>query len=681
MDLARLRNIGIAAHIDAGKTTLTESVLVATGLEARAGRVDEGTAVMDWMAEERERGITITAATTRVQWRDHELNLIDTPGHVDFTVEVERCMRVLDGAVLVVDARVGVQAQSETVFRQMRSYELPAVVFVNKCDRVGADLLLAVESVQERLDVLALPLQYPIYEGERMVGLVDLLEGKAWAWSGRKLVALDAIPEHVLEEAMVVRAELIEGLAEHDDALLGTVLEGRDPAAEDLRGVVRQLCVAGKLLPVFCGVALTGLGVEPLLDGVVNFLPGPGDRPTLEASDVRTGETHLVQPDPLGSPLALAFKVQRFGAEERTFLRIYRGTLIPGQVLWNPRTQREETLSCLLRQHADHGEQLDFAQAGDIVAVTGLEATATGDTLGVREDFLALEALEVPEPVMTMMLEPQDQADRELLGQALGLLAREDPSLRVGVAVETGQWRVQGMGELHLEVAVQRLRSEFRLDPRVGAPRVSYRERARGQGTGTGEITRDVDGLILRGLVTLEVEAVSQGDSPVVRWQEGIVASQEIIQAVEGAISDAASTGPHYGFPLVGCVVRISRLELDAGEQSAAIAAHAAGQALRKAFHGGGAEVELREPRMTFAVETPEEFAGGILADLGARHADVGQVLSLGTKRTIRGTVPLVRMLGYSTAVRSLSRGRANHSLLLHGYGPVSRAEASARGL
>ncbi|MFT7676961.1 MAG: elongation factor G [Planctomycetota bacterium] len=681
MDLARLRNIGIAAHIDAGKTTLTESILVATGLEARAGRVDEGTAVMDWMAEERERGITITAAATRVSWKGCDLNLIDTPGHVDFTVEVERCMRVLDGAILVVDARVGVQAQSETVFRQMRSYKLPALVFVNKCDRVGADMLQAVASVQERLDVLALPMHYPIYEGERMVGLVDLLQGLAWAWSGRKLELLEQIPAHVLDEAMVLRSELIDSLAEHDDALLGAVLDGREPGLEELRAVTRRLCFTGELLPVFCGVALTGLGVEPLLDGVLDYLPSPADRPTVQASDVRTGEAHRVNADPLGSPLALAFKLQRFGAQERTFLRLYRGTLVPGQVLWNPRTEREETLTGLFRQHADHGEQLDFAQAGDIVAVSGLEGTATGDTLGVREDFLALEALEVPEPVMTMMLEPQDQVDREPLGRALELLAREDPSLRVGISEDTGQWRVQGMGELHLEVAVQRLRSEFGLDPRVGAPRVSYRERARGHGRGVGEIAREVDGLILRGRVELRVEAVAQGDPPVVRWADGVQPSSEIAGAVSDAIQDAATTGPHYGFPLVGCVVHIELIELDAGEQDAAIAAHAAGRALREAFHGGGAEVELREPRMAFAVETPAEFAGGILADLGARNADVGQVLSLGLKRTIRGTVPLVRMLGYSTAVRSLSRGRANHSLLLQGFGAVSQAEASARGL
>ncbi|MCB9914440.1 MAG: elongation factor G [Planctomycetes bacterium] len=679
MDLSKLRNFGVAAHIDAGKTTVSERMLVHSGVEHRVGAVDEGTAVMDWMAEERERGITITSAATRIPWRGHELNLIDTPGHVDFTVEVERCMRVLDGAVLVLDAVVGVQAQSETVWRQMERYRVPAIGFVNKCDRLGADYLAAVETLATRLGAQGVPVQFPVYEDGELAYVVDLVTRRAWDYRthGGELREVD-VPAAAADEVGVLRSELVDRLADEDETLMERVLADEEPSEEELRAALRRRVLARTLVPCLCGAALRDVGVEPLLDAVVDYLPSPLDVPPVTARALKDDAPVELGPDPAGPPCLLAFKLHAGPHGDLTFVRVYSGTVTPGMNLYNSRARARERVARVLRIHANAHQSLDAGEAGDIVALTGLKRTGTGDTLCSEGAPLALEALVFPEPVIQLVIEPESAAERDKLRQALGRLAHEDPTFHVRED-ESGQWIVGGMGELHLEVAQHRLRDEFKLAPRVGQPRVAYREAVHGAGAGRGEVERVLAGKEAYAVVELELEPDPTAAVPRVEFGPDCPLSEPQRRALADALVQEAQVGPRFGYPMVSAAVRVRRSASREGQESDAAYAQAAVAALRQAMQAAG--VQLEEPVMQFEIQAPAEFSSGIIADLNSRHAVLTDVGAEGELRTLRGSVPLAEMFGYSTTVRSLSQGRAGFSMTPAGFRPVPEEELVARGL
>ena len=532
MDAASLRNIGIVAHIDAGKTTLSERILFYTGVERRMGEVHEGTAVMDWMEEERRRGITITAAATSVPWREHTINLIDTPGHVDFTVEVERCMRVLDGAVLVLSGVAGVQAQSETVWRQMQRNRVRSVVFVNQLDRPGADFLGAVKDLRERLGAPAIPIQFPIGSGRGFRSLVDLLGGEALTFAeedqGRAPRPCDVPPE-LADEVGVLRSELIDTLGEEDETVLACVLEDREPSRDDLVAALRQAVLEGRVVPVLCGAALRNVGIQPLLDAVIDYLPSPIEVPPVHATPLDGGPPVERAPRKDGPLCAQAFKLVADPNEDLLFTRIYSGTLRPGQKVFNPRVKRMERIARVLRMHADERRPLEGAGPGEIVALSGAKFSVTGDTLCGHDDAVLLERLRFADPVITRVVEPKATGDRDHLRQALERLAFEDPSFHVSEDDETGQWLIAGMGELHLEIKEHRLRDDFHLEVKVGKPRVAYREAPSKVARAESRVERVLGGHRIFGEVEVEVlpqpieeveERAAVDGGGVVEWAE-----------------------------------------------------------------------------------------------------------------------------------------------------------------
>jgi elongation factor G len=691
MDLARIRNFGIVAHIDAGKTTLSERLLYASGVEHRIGEVDSGTATMDWMPQERERGITITAAATSLPWREHTLNLIDTPGHVDFGVEVERSLRVLDGAVLVVDAVAGVQAQSEAVWRALQRRGVPALVFVNKCDRAGADFMAAVTSVQTRLGAPALPVHYPLYADGHLIGHVDLVTLEAWDGSAAlhdpdapaKLIPL---PQTAADEAQVLRSELLDALSNHDDEVLRALLAGSAPPTEAIRRALRRATLARKLAPVLCGAALRNLGAVAVLDAIVDYLPSPLDLPPTAGIDPEDKSPLVRAADPAAPLSALAFKLQVDAHGELCFVRLYSGSLHAGEVVFNPRTGKRERVGRLVRMHAEARIPVDSAQAGDIVAVIGLHTVSTGDTLCALDAPILLDALSFPEPVIAMVLEPRSTAERDKLRAALARLEREDPTLHAREDESTGQWLVSGMGELHLEVALQRLLGEFGVEAAMGAPRVAYREALRAGSApvvAKAVVERAMAGKEVFGAAELElsprVEDGTDGAAVQVEWAQDCRTPPAFRPAVEQALRSSAAVGPRFGFPLVG--VRMRLLEGASHPKNDAEMAYV--QAAATAFRDASerADVELLEPLMEFEVHVPAEFASGVIADLNARRAELDSVQSAGVLRVVHGLAPLHRMFGYSTAVRSLSQGRASFSMRPRGHRPVPPAELAARGL
>jgi elongation factor G len=682
MDLARVRNLGIAAHIDAGKTTVSERILYDSGVAHRMGEVDEGTTVLDWMTEERERGITITAAAISLPWKDHRINLIDTPGHVDFTVEVERCMRVLDGAVLVLDAVMGVQAQSETVWRQMQRHRVPYLVFANKLDRPGADWLRCVGDLQKRLGVRSIPVQYPLAGPSGVWGIVDLVTGLVWDFRGdARSVAPREIewPAESRDEIGVLRAELFDVLSEQDEALIARLLEGATPSPAETRRALRKRVLARSLVPVLCGVALQNVGIQPLLDAVVDYLPSPLDLPPVEGTDPETAEPLLRSPRSDQPTAALAFKLQAQSHGELAFVRVYSGRIRPGDSLWNPRARRFEKIARVLRMHAESGEALEEAGPGEIVALTGLKGTATGDTLCPKDAPILLEAPRFPEPVLSLVIEPASSADRDKLRAALARLEHEDPTFRVREDAETGQWLISGMGELHLEVAQHRLKSDFHVPARVGKPRVAYRESATRTGAGRAEVERNLGGKEIYGCLELEVVPDPSLAVPAVEWGAGAAVPAPWRKSVAETLLLDAQVGPRFGFPLTRIRIVITGGRSDPRRDAEQGFVQAANQALREALEG--AAVELLEPLMAFEIQTPAEFSSGIIADLNSRKAEVAEVQAEGFLRTIAGTVPLSKMFGYSTAVRSLSQGRAGFSMTPAGYRAVPEEELAARGL
>ncbi|MCE9592749.1 MAG: elongation factor G [Planctomycetes bacterium] len=682
MNIASLRNLGIVAHIDAGKTTVSERILFFSGVEHRIGEVDDGTAVMDWMPEERERGISITAAATTLVWRGHTLNLIDTPGHVDFTIEVERSLRVLDGAVLVIDAVAGVQAQSETVWRQMRRHHVPSLAFVNKCDRAGADFLAALASLRRRLDAPAVAIQYPWFREQKLVGVVDLLRRRAIEFDldpTRAPVETD-VPEALVNEIGVLRSDLLDALADGDEAILAAVLEERDVPLAELRAALRKATIESRIVPVLAGAAFKNVGVQPLLDAVVDYLPSPLDVPPIGGTHPETGAPETRACDVKARTAALAFKLHAEAHGDLTFVRIYAGVLMPGEQLVNPRTKKLERIARLLRLHADQRTPIETAGPGEIVGVQGLKFTATGDTLCDPGAPLVLERLTFPEPVIAMVLEPASSAEREKLGAALRQLTHEDPSFHAREDESTGQWSVSGMGELHLEVMLHRLASEFHVKARMGKPRVAYREAVRRAGAGSGRVERLLGGKEIFGAVDATIEPAREFETGVdVVFEPECKVPNALRETVRESLALAAQVGPRFGFPLVQARVRLSGGESRPRVDSELGFIQAANLALKDALER--AEVDLLEPLMSFEIHVPAEFSSGVIADLNGRQAEVAEVLSVGTDRRVVGKVPLYQMFGYSTVVRSLSQGRAGHSLQPAGFAPVPEAELAARGL
>ncbi|MEO2162940.1 MAG: elongation factor G [bacterium] len=646
-------------------------------------------ATMDSMELERERGLTIQSAATYCDWDDHAINIIDTPGHVDFTVEVERCMRVLDGAVLVLDAVAGVQAQTETVWRQMQAQNLACIAFINKCDKPGADVLAACQSMQERLGATSIPVAYPIVEEDKLVGIVDCLTLQAWGLDDRGNRQAREVPAGIVDEVGVLRAEVFDVLAEENEAVMEAVVEGREPDPQSVQQALRERVMAGTLIPALCGAALRGIGVELLLDGILAWLPSPLDLPPVEGTAPDGADSEGAPPPPPrpadvdGSTTALAFKVQSSAHGDLTFVRVYAGRLKSGGKAWNPRTRCMERIGRIQRMHADHGETLEEAVAGDIAVLVGLKNTATGDTLCDRADPIQLESLTFPDPVIALIVEPEAGPDRDKLRSALDRLAREDPSLHVMEDEDSGQWTLQGMGELHLEVNLHRLTGEFGVTPRVGQPRVRYREAITGVGKGAGRVDQALGGQEVFGSVDLEVHPATD-DQPTdagwdVSWPGGVDLPQQIRLAVEEAVGQDSMGGPRFGYALVAGAVQITAVGRHPEREDPGAYARAATLALGHALRD--APACLLEPRMSFEVQTPEAFSSGIIADLAARRAVVGEVLAEGDLRTITGTVALGQMFGYSTAVRSLSQGRAGFSLTPAGFVEVPEEELKARGL
>ncbi|MDE0891665.1 MAG: elongation factor G [Planctomycetota bacterium] len=679
MDRARLRNFGVAAHIDAGKTTTSEQMLYHAGVELRAGIVDEGTTVLDWMAEERERGITITSAATSLEWRGHHLNLVDTPGHVDFTVEVERCMRVLDGAVLVLDGVAGVQAQSETVWRQIDRHQVPCVAFVNKMDKPGADFTRVVESMGARLGVRAVAIQAPLLVDDLPLGVIDLITREAWRFqeSSPKRLPVD-VPSELVDEVEIMRMELVDALVAEDEALFEGACEGVEPEVGELKRALRASVIDRSLIPVLCGAAVHGVGVESVLDAVVDYLPSPLDLPSIRTQEMSTGQ-HIELPcDPAGSLAALCFKLQVGALEDLCFLRLYSGSLRSGSVVHNPRTGKEERVLRMMRIHADGGEEVAEAAAGDILAVEGLRETVTGDTLCEAQSVFTLEGVEFPVPVITRVVEPLSAADREGLRVGLERLAYEDPSLHVVEEESSGQWSVKGMGELHLEVLEHRLKTDFKVDARFGEPRVAYREFITASQRGEASVDRLINEQAVFAKVSLEVAPSLEGQEPGVCFSATCLLEEKWRHAVEEALLKEADAGPRFGFPLANVAVRVLSADSREGAEGGVGFALAAVLALREALVG--AEVAVEEPLMRIRIAIPGEFSSGVIADLNTRSAELDSVQAEGKITHIGGSVPLFAMFGYSTAVRSLSQGRGEFSMEPIGYKAVTETELVERG-
>ncbi len=658
------------------------------------GEVHEGTAVMDWMEEERTRGITITSAVTTVPWRDHVINLIDTPGHVDFTVEVERCMRVLDGAILVLAGPSGVQAQSETVWRQIKRHKVPCIVFVNRCDLPGADATAAVEAMRRRLLANVVQLQTGIGEGRDFSGVIDLVRMQGLLFNRETphkpptSIPQSEWTEEQQVEAEVLRAELVESLANVDEVIEDIILEGREPSVDELMAGIRRATIASTLVPAFVGAALRNVGVQPLLDAVVDYLPSPRERGDIEAlrpdgpGDFEVGATIVVKHEETAALSALAFKLTADANEDLCFVRIYSGMISTGDKLWNPRTRRMERISRILRMHAEHREPVETATAGDIVAITGLKNTRTGDTLCDRENPVALEGVTFPEAVIRMTVEPEFSSDRDRLMAALQRLEYEDPTFRVAEDPETGQWIISGMGELHLEVLQHRLERDFHLVIRVGSPRVAYRE-ALCKAVSAEAIVDRAEGAIggkaAFGAIGVCLSPISSGGPPILEWAEDTGIPAIFHPAINEALLHAAEYGPRFGFPIEGLSIRVVSGQSRGGRDTEQGFVQAAAIAVTQALKSG--EVNLLEPVMVFEMRSPEEFAGGVLADLNAKGATILVVESEGGDRILRGRIPLLPMFGYSTTLRSLSQGRASLSLELGGFQVVPEADLKALGL
>lgn len=679
--LERVRNIGIIAHIDAGKTTTTERILFYTGRTHRMGTVDEGTTVTDWMVQERERGITITAAAVTCFWKAHQINIIDTPGHIDFTAEVQRSLRVLDGGVVVFDAVAGVEPQSETVWRQARSFGVPLIAFINKMDKLGADFTHATETIRERLGANPVMIQWPIGRESSFRGVVDLLEMHAIIWADElgKEPVIEPIPPELADEVQARREQLLEQIVETEDALMLRYLEGEELPAAELRQALRRATIAGTLVPVLCGSALRNKGVQPLLDAIVDYLPSPLDIPSVEGENPRTGQVET-RPADVNAPLAaLAFKVASDPYVGRlVYVRVYSGKLKVGSSVYNPGKGQTERIGKLLRMFARDREEIPDLTAGDIGGVVGLKATVTGDTLCSSTAPIILEPITFPEPVVFVAIEPRSAADQEQLHQALRRLAEEDPTFVVRTDENTGQTILAGMGELHLEILVDRLVREFRVEGRVGRPRVAYRETVTTRAEAEAVFDRPISGNPQYARVRLAVEPLPSGGG--FRFQDprrGKFLPPPFGKAVEEGCREAMESGVLAGYPLVDIQVTLLDGAWNA-ETSTELAFKVAGSmAFKRAVEG--AKPVLLEPVMSAEVVVPEASLGEVIGDLNRRGASIeGMEQRPGGVRAVRAMVPLARMFGYATDVRSLTQGRGTFVMEFHHYAPVDKEHMEA---
>ena len=680
VSLEKTRNIGIMAHIDAGKTTTTERILYYTGRTHRLGEVHEGAATMDWMAQEQERGITITSAATTCFWRDHRINIIDTPGHVDFTIEVERSLRVLDGAVAVFDSVAGVEPQSETVWRQADRYGVPRIAYVNKMDRIGASFERSVQTMIDRLGAKAVPIQLPIGAESEFRGIIDLIGMKAMLYKDELGTEFDLadVPEDMADEAQAARDHLIEALADHDDELAELYLEGEEIEKDQLVAAIRRAVLAIQMTPVLCGSSFKNKGVQPLLDAIVDLLPSPLDVTPATGVVPGTDEEVVREADPKGPLSALAFKVMSDPYVGRlTYLRVYSGTLASGTSIINSTKDRKERVGRLLLMHANHREDIDEVEAGDIVAAVGLKSTTTGDTLTDASDPVVLEQMTFPIPVINLAIEPKTKQDQEKLATALQRLSEEDPTFRVQTDEETGQTVIYGMGELHLEIIVDRLMREFNVDANVGQPQVAYRETIRKPVNKVeGRFVRQTGGRGQFGHVYLDVEPNEQGAG--YEFESKIVGGaipKEYVPAVDQGIQEALEGGVVAGYPMVDVKVRLvdgSYHEVDSSEIAFKIAGS---MALKEAVKR--ASPTLLEPVMAVEVVVPQDFVGTVVGDLTSRRGRIGGMESRGNTEVVSAQVPLSQMFGYATSVRSATQGRATFTMQFHSYQevPASIAE------
>ncbi|MBD8007152.1 elongation factor G [Bacillus norwichensis] len=675
--LEKTRNIGIMAHIDAGKTTTTERILFYTGRIHKVGETHEGASQMDWMEQEQERGITITSAATTAQWKGYRVNIIDTPGHVDFTVEVERSLRVLDGAVTVLDAQSGVEPQTETVWRQATTYGVPRIVFVNKMDKIGADFLYAVKTLHDRLDANAHPIQLPIGAEDTFRGIVDLVEMKAWIYEGDVLDATESeIPEDLQDQAEELRASLIEAVADFDEELMMKYLEGEEISNEELKAAIRSATLKVEFYPVLCGTAFKNKGVQPVLDAVVDYLPAPTDIESIKGIVPGTDEElerHADDKEPFS---ALAFKVMTDPYVGRlTFFRVYSGVLESGSYVQNSTKGKRERIGRILQMHANHREEISTAYSGDIAAAVGLKDTGTGDTLCDEKNLVILESMEFPEPVISVAIEPKSKADQDKMGTALAKLQEEDPTFRAETNTETGQVVISGMGELHLDILVDRMKREFKVEANVGAPQVSYRETFRSSAQVEGKFVRQSGGRGQFGHVWIEFSPNEEGKG--FEFENAIVGGvvpREYIPAVQAGLEDALDQGVIAGYPLIDVKAKLydgSYHDVDSNEMAFRIAAS---MALKNAAKK--CDPVLLEPLMKVEVVVPEEYLGDIMGDVTSRRGRVEGMEARGNAQVVKAFVPLSEMFGYATSLRSNTQGRGTYTMHFDHYEEVPKSIA-----
>ena len=679
--IEHVRNIGVIAHIDAGKTTVTERILYFTGRTYKMGEVHAGTAVMDFMDQERERGITIAAAATTVPWHDYEINIIDTPGHVDFTVEVERSLRVLDGGVVVFDAVAGVEPQSETVWRQADKYSVPRISFVNKMDRLGADYWRTMEMIRDRLGALPVPVQIPIGSEDKFQGVIDLIRRRAWFFSGNRddPPTEGDIPAEHCDDTERWRETMIERIAEHDEQVMLSYLEDHELSEDEIHKAVRRGTVANAFTPVLCGSALKNVGVQRLLDAVVEYLPSPVDVPPVTGtfSDGATRDLPAADAEPLA---ALAFKIVTDPFVGRlAYLRVYSGALHSGTSIYNATRQKPERVGRLLQMHANRREELDGAYAGGIVAVVGLKDTFTGDTLCERDTPLLLEEIQFPEPVVSVAIEAKSKADQDKLGQALRKLSEEDPTFRTAFNDETSQTVISGMGELHLEVLVDRMMREFNVACNVGPPQVAYRETIRRSAEAEGRFVRQTGGRGQYGHVLLRIEPLPPGEGHIFdnAIRGGAIPSQ-FISAVRRGVEQALETGVKGGYSVVDVKVTVYDGSYHPVDSSEIAFTTAASMGTKAAL--AKANSVVLEPIMQVEVASPDEFFGDVLGDVSARRGQVQGVESRGGLQMIRTMIPLAELFGYTTTLRSMSQGRATSSMEFHHYEEVPQELTAKAG-
>ncbi|NLO89521.1 MAG: elongation factor G [Clostridia bacterium] len=673
--LEKVRNIGLMAHIDAGKTTTTERILFYTGRVHKMGEVHEGSATMDWMEQEQERGITISSAATTCYWKDHRINIIDTPGHVDFTVEVERSLRVLDGAIAVFCAVGGVEPQSETVWRQADKYHVPRIAYVNKMDRVGADFLRVVKMIADRLGANPVPIQLPIGVEENFVGVVDLVAQKAIIYIddlGTQSSTED-IPEDMVDLVEEYRERLIESVAEHDEVLLEKYLNNEEITIEDLKRGIRRATLTTDIVPVLCGSSFRNKGVQPLLDAVVDYLPAPTDIPPVRGLDPANSkeiERKSSDDEPFS---ALAFKIMSDPyVGSLTFIRVYSGVLKTGSHVYNSVKKKRERLGRILKMHANHREDVEMIRTGDIAAAVGLKHTATGDTLCDENNPILLESMDFPDPVIDIAIEPRTKEDQEKMALALKKLAEEDPTFKSHIDPESGQTIISGMGELHLEVIVDRLLREWHVNAKVGKPQVAYRETIRKRARGEGRFVRQTGGRGQYGHAVLEIEPLTSGKEYVFESKiAGGVIPKEFIPAVDQGVRESLESGFLAGYPVINVKATLvdgSFHEVDSSEMAFKVAGS---YAFRNAFRK--AEPVLLEPIMDVEVIVPEEYMGDVIADLNSRRGDIQSIESRSGAQAIKAFVPLAEMFGYATDLRSLTQGRGTYVMRFNSYDEVPK--------